>query len=164
MTKNWGSAPWMVRLLFVYWLIPLIITGSAVGFVALEMSKAGTIEIWRIPIEMFRFQYNEMPISTSIDISLSIMYCSAAFYAWKMLRGSGKSRIVLEMFSWISILFGSINIFFPSLRYFELENLSPSFWDIPVAFLLLAAVLLLLQVAVLCFLRTEVVRNYANTF
>ena len=164
MEKNWKSAPWTVRVLFVYWVFPLLSTGLVFTFLAVEMLGPDPIGIWSIPLDLARAQYDEMPISTSLEIGISIMYCSAAYYAWRLLRGSGNSRIILEMFSWISIVFTSVNIFFPGIRYFEMDNLSPSFSDTPGSFLAVAFVLLFLQLAALYFLRTEKVKSYASIF
>lgn len=164
MEKNWKTAPWVVRLLIIYWLFPLVSTVLIAVFIAFYILETDPISIWRIPFDLFRVQYDAMPISTSIDLGVSIMFFSAAFYAWQLLRGSGTSRAVLEMFSWIAILFTSANLFFPGLRYLEVENISPSLTDIPISFLAVATVIFGLELAVLYMVRTPRVRDYANVF
>lgn len=131
---------------------------------AFYVLEADPIGIWRIPFDLFRVQYDAMPVSTSIDLGISIMYFSAAFYAWQLLRGSGTSRAVLEMFSWIAIVFTSANLFFPGLRYLEMENISPTISNTPASFLALGASVLGLELAALYLLRTARVRNYTSVF
>ena len=162
MEKNWKTAPWAVRLLTICWVLPLVITLLAVIFLAFQISNP--IRIWRIPFDMFRIKYDAMPVSTSIDLGLSIMYFSAVFYAWKLLRGSATSRSVLEMFLWIYIVFTSANLLFPGLRYLEMENISPTISNTPASFLALGASVLGLELAALYLLRTARVRNYTSVF
>jgi len=142
----------------------MLSTGLTVIFMAFLMSNSDPFGIARIPFDLFRAQYDAMPISTSIGLGLSIMYFSAAFYAWRLLRGNATSRAVLEMFSWIAIVFTSANLFFPGLRYLEMENISPLFSDMSLSLLALAVFFIGLELAVLYMLRTTKVRDYANVF
>ncbi len=162
MEKNWKTAPWLVRIIFIYWIIPMVLTVIFMAFLMLITATIGGI--WRIPIDLFRVEYDAMPIITSIDLGFSIMYFSAGFYAWRLLRGNGTSRVVLEVFSWISIVFTAINLFYPGLHYFEVENISFSITDWPFSLLALAVFFLGLQSAILYMLRTTKVRNYADVF
>ena len=164
MEKNWHTAPWTVRLLIIYWIFPLASNLLILAVAAFLMSASNPIEIWKIPYDLFRVKFDAMPISASIDAGISVMYFSAAYYAWKLSRGSGVSRLALEIFSWITILYTSVNLLFPELRYLELDHLSPSFLDTPINFLILGVFLLGLQLVVLYLLRTAGVRRYANVF
>jgi len=120
--------------------------------------------MWRIPIDMLQSAYEVMPISTSIDISFAIMGFFGVYYGWRLLRGSGISRAILELFTWLIVIYSLAVLLFPELQYFELQSMPTETEDAPLLWVSIGWVYLLVEVSVLYVLRKKSVKEYASVF
>lgn len=83
---------------------------------------------------------------------------------WRLLRGSGISRAILELFSWLAVIYSLSVLLFPELQYFELQSAPTETEDIPLIWVIVGWAFLLVEVAVLYVLRKNPVKEYANVF
>ena len=160
MKKNWKSAPWIVRLIYLYWVIPVVLVALSFIYV---ISKAEVKGMWRIPFDLLRSMLETMPIVTSIDTAFGIISLLGAFYGWRLLRGSLISRAILELFSWLTITYSSVFFLFPNLQYFELAETPSGLNDLSFIWTFVTWLILVLEASVLVALRKPSVRKYANT-
>ena len=119
MKKNWKSAPWIVRLIYLYWVIPVVLVALSFIYV---ISKAEVKGMWRIPFDLLRSMLETMPIVTSIDTAFGIISLLGAFYGWRLLRGSLISRAILELFSWLTITYSSVFFFISQFTVFRISG------------------------------------------
>lgn len=164
MKKKWKTSPWEIKLIFLYWSIPTVLIFVA-SFYMLIMFLLVDIEgLWRIPFSMLEAEYKLMPISTSLDITFTIMSIFGAYYAWRLLRGSGMARNFLEIISWLIVIYSSAFILFPELHFIELHETPTDINNPPITLVIIGWLFLLLQISILFILRRVSVKNYANIF
>ena len=164
MNKNWKTAPWIIRLILIYWLLPGAILLIAFCYMLVMFSQIEINEIWRIPLGVLEAKYKLMPISTSIDISFTIVSIFAAYYGWRLLRGSGIARNILEIIAWLMLSYSAILMLFPEIEYFEMPTPPTGTIDIPLEWTVLGWFFVLLELVVLIALRKKIVKDYANIF
>ena len=164
MDKNWTTAPWVVRLIFLYWIIPaLIIVFGIIALVIIFLDSEMNV-IWGIPLDLFKSKFMQMPISMSIDTAFNVIWVLAGYYGWRMIKGSGIARSFLEVVSWLSAIYLFVYLIFPEIEYFELETIPKELVTIPVMWKMVGWLFLILEAAVIFALRRESVRFYANVF
>jgi hypothetical protein len=164
MNKGWKAAPWSIKLIFIYWLVPIVVFAFVLSYAAITYSQLEINGLWRIPIEILKAEYELMPINTTIDIVLLLMTILGAYYGWRLLKGSGFARAVLEVFSWLLVIISIVSLLFPQVQYFELESVPSQLNDIPAIWLYVGWILVLVEALVLIMLRTRIVKHYSDIF
>ena len=106
----------------------------------------------------------EMPIATSVEMGLDLMAFLGVYYGWRLLRGSGIVRQILEVFSWVFVVFTVTELWFPQIWFIELESVPTDIVDTSSTFLIVGGLYALLEVAVLVGLRHQSARDYADVF
>jgi len=164
MEKNWTAAPWVVRLIFLYWLIPSLIIIFSVVALVLVLLSSEMQGAWGIIRDVFGSKFELIPISSSIDMIFNIIWVMAGYYGWRMLRGSRFARTILELFAWMSAIYLFIYLIYPGVEYLELETMPEVLPEISVFWKIVGWLFLSLEATVIVALRRESVREYTNVF
>ena len=164
MKKKWNIASWEIRLIYLYWLIPTTILFIAFIYMLIMFFLTDINGLWRLPLSVLASEYKLMPVITSLDISFTFMSIFGAYYGWRLLQGSGMARNFLETISWLTIIYSSIIMIFPELKYIEVQSAPPEINNPPIIWAIIGWLFLTFEVFILFLLRKESVKNYANIF
>ena len=164
MVKNWKSAPWAIRLVFLYRLVPAVILGGLFGLLMYSLAQTEVNGAWHLPMDMLTSAYEAMPISTSVDITLTAMSFLGAFYGWRLLRGSGFARTILQLFSAIFAVFTLVVLLYPEIQYLELESVPEGLVDVGLEAWFIGGLMACIEGAVFFGLRTHSARKYSSVF
>lgn len=165
MIKKWKAAPWSIRLIFLYWILPVVILVVAYSYLlVIFLIYEESDMLWRILFSMEAEEFKLMPIASSIEWVVTIMSLFGAYYGSRLLQGCSVARRILEIFSWILAVYSIVLIIFPEINYLELHETPSDINDLSMIWIAIGWLFILLEVVVLFLLRSESVKNYANIF
>ena len=160
MSKGWKTAPWIIRGIFLFWVIPLLVFLLIAFWLFIDALNTKSLATFRMINYMLEAIYKSAPIYTVVGIILFFIMFAGGVYSLFFLKGSFRARNILEIFAWILVLTSVIYFLFPQLSFISFENTPIDSDNLPLWKILPVFLFIILEVAVLSGLRCKIVNGY----